>query len=105
MFELIPYVPKSIWNKGKLVGQKLPLKLEEIWAIRIRLQLSNDLRGLAMFNLALDSKLRACDLIKLKVRDIAHGSAIQSRAILIQQKTQKPLQFEITQKTRASLVE
>lgn len=76
MFELIPYVPKSIWNKGKLVGQKLPLKLEEIWAIRIRLQLSNNLRGLAMFNLALDSKLRACDLIKLKVRDIAHGSAI-----------------------------
>ena len=105
MFELIPYVPKSIWNKGKLVGQKLPLKLEEIWAIRIRLQLSNNLRELAMFNLALDSKLRACDLIKLKVRDIAHGSAIQSRAILIQQKTQKPVQFEITQKTRASLVE
>jgi len=105
MFELIPYVPKSIWNKRKLVGQKLPLNPEEIWAIRIRLQLSNNLRGLAMFNLVLDSKLRACDLIKLKVRDIAHGSAIQSRAILIQQKTQKPVQFEITQKTRASLVE
>lgn len=58
-----------------------------------------------MFNLALDSKLRACDLIKLKVRDIAHGSTIQSRAILIQQKTQKPVQFELTQKTRTSLVE
>jgi integrase len=58
-----------------------------------------------MFNLALDSKLRACDLIKLKVRDIAHGSTIQSRAILIQQKTQKPVQFELTQKTIASLVE
>ncbi len=72
MFELIPYVQKSIWNKGKLVGQKLPLKLEETWAIRIRRQLSNNLRGLAMFNLALDSKLRAFDLIKLKVRYIAH---------------------------------
>lgn len=58
-----------------------------------------------MFNLALDSKLRACDLIKLKVKDIAHGSTIQSRAILIQQKTQKPVQFELTQKTRTSLVE
>jgi len=89
----------------KLVGQKLPLKPEQIWAIRIRLQLANNLRDLAMFNLALDSKLRACDLIKLKVKDIAHGSTIQSRAILIQQKTQKPVQFELTQKTRTSLVE
>ena len=95
MFELIPYVPKSIWNKGKLVGQKLPLKLEEIWAIRIRLQLSNNLRGLAMFNLALDSKLRACDLIKLKlklklkVRDISHGSAIPLG--FAQQRSQLPI--------------
>lgn len=57
MFELIPYVPKSIWSKGKFVGKKLPFTLEEIWAIRIRLQLSNNLRGLVMFNLDLDSKL------------------------------------------------
>jgi integrase len=105
MFELIPYVPKSIWNKGTLVGQKRPLKLEETWAIRIRLQLSNNLLGLTVFNLALESRLRACDLIKLKDRDIAHGSAIQSRAILIQHKAQKPVQFEITQKTKTSLVE
>ena len=62
---------KTCWNKGKLVGQKLPLKLEEIWSIRIRLELANNLRELTMFNLALDCKLRACDFIKLKVfRDI-----------------------------------
>ncbi len=58
------------WNKGKLVGQKAPLKLREIWAIRIRLQLAQKVRDLALFNLAIDSKLRACDLVKLKVRDI-----------------------------------
>jgi len=77
----------TYWNKGKLVGQKLPLKLEEIWSIRIRLELANNLQELTMFNLALDCKLRACDFIKLKVLDIAHGSNIQSRAMLIQQKT------------------
>ena len=78
---------KACWNKGKLVGQKLPLKLEEIWSIRIRLELANNLRELTMFNLALDCKLRACDFIKLKVLDIAHGANVQSRAMLIQQKT------------------
>lgn len=61
------------WNKGKLVGQKAPLKLKEIWAIRVRLQLEERLRELAMFNLAIDSKLRSCDLVKLRVRDVCHG--------------------------------
>src|SRR5690348_1418955 len=61
------------WNKGKLVGQKAPLKLRDIWAIRIRLQLRNRTRDLALFNLAIDSKLRACDLVKLRVLDVAHG--------------------------------
>ena len=74
MYDVVLYQPKSSWNKGKLVGQKLPLKLEEIWSIRTRLDISRNLRELTMFNLALDSKLRACDFIKLKVRDIAHGS-------------------------------
>ncbi len=78
---------KTCWNKGKLVGQKLSLKLEEIWSIRIRLELANNLRELTMFNLALDCKLCACDFIKLNVLDIAHGATIQSRAMLIQQKT------------------
>ena len=58
------YIP---WNKGKLIGQKPPLKLKEIWAIRIRLELSNRIRDLALFNLAIDSKLRSCDLVKLRV--------------------------------------
>lgn len=73
------------WNKGKLVGQKAPLKLKDIWAIRVRLQLSNDIRNLALFNLAIDSKLRACDLVKQRVRDIAHGEHVATRAIVIQQ--------------------
>lgn len=96
---------KTCWNKGKLVGQKLPLKLEEIWSIRIRLELANNLRELTMFNLALDCKLRACDFIKLKVLDIAHGATIQSRAMLIQQKTGSSVQFELPPKTRESLQE
>jgi hypothetical protein len=64
------------WNKGKLVGQKAPLKLKEIWAIRIRLQISDSARDLALFDLAIDSKLRACDLVKVRVRDV---SGIESR--------------------------
>ncbi|WP_019027989.1 tyrosine-type recombinase/integrase [Colwellia piezophila] len=103
MYDMIPYTPKASWNKGKLVGQKLPLKLEEVWSIRTRLDLVNNLRELTMFNLALDCKLRACDFIKLKVMDIAHGKNIQSRAMLIQQKTGTPVQFEITKKTRTAL--
>ncbi len=69
------------WNKDKLIGQKPPLKLKEIWAIRIRLQISNRIRDLALFNLAIDSKLRSCDLVKIRVRDISHGTTISSRAM------------------------
>ena len=91
------------WNKGKLVGQKPPLKLKEIWAIRIRLQLSKNLRGLALFNLAIDSKLRGCDLVKLRVSDIAQGGRVANRASIIQQKTNQPVRFEITSQARESL--
>jgi len=91
------------WNKGKLVGQKPPLKLQEVWSIRIHLDLNNRLRDLAMFNLAIDSKLRGCDLVKLKVSDIAHGRHIAKRATVMQQKTQQPVQFEITDQTRSAL--
>jgi hypothetical protein len=73
------------WNKGKLVGQKAPFKLKEIWAIRVRLQIANRCRGLALFNLAVDSKLRACDLVQLRVRDVCHGQNIASRALILQQ--------------------
>lgn len=93
----------SPWNKNKLVGQKAPLKLHEIWSIRIRLELSNNIRNLALFNIAIDSKLRSCDLVKIRVRDIAHGSQIEKRAMIMQQKTGQPVRFEITKKTRKSL--
>jgi integrase len=92
------------WNKGKLVGQKAPLKLKDIWAIRVRLQIQNRTRELALFNLAIDSKLRSCDLVKLHVRDVCHGSVVATRAMVTQQKTQRPVQFEITEQTRESLL-
>ena len=88
------------WNKGKLLGQKPPLKLKEIWAIRIRLQLDHRTRELALFNLAIDSKLRGCDLVALRVHDVVQGSHVASRAIVMQKKTQRPVQFEITEQTR-----
>jgi len=91
------------WNKGKLSGQKPPLKLKEIWAIRIHLQLARRTRELALFNLAIDSKLRGCDLVALRVKDIAHGSQIAARAIVMQRKTQRPVQFEITEQTRDAI--
>src|SRR5277367_6475449 len=90
------------WNKGKLVGQKAPLKLRDIWAIRVRLEMTDRKRELALFNLALDSKLRGCDLVQLRVRDVAHGDRIAARAIVMQQKTQRPVQFEITEPARKS---
>jgi integrase len=91
------------WNKGKLVGQKLPLKLQEIWAIRVRLQIRDRHRELALFNLAIDSKLRACDLLKLRVSDVSSGGRIGSRAMVMQQKTGRAVQFEITPRTREAI--
>lgn len=88
------------WNKGKLVGQKPPLKPRDIWAIRINLQNGGRIRDLAMFNLAIDSKLRGCDLVNLRVRDITHGSRILGRAMVVQRKTQRPVQFELTEPTQ-----
>ena len=101
----LPQIVKAAtpWNKGKLIGQKPPFKLREIWAIRIRLQLQKETRELAMFNLAIDSKLRSCDLVKLTVRDVYHGNGIAPRAMVLQQKTQQPVQFEITEQTRDAL--
>jgi len=90
-------------NKGKLVGQKAPLKLRDIWAIRVRLEIGDRKRELALFNLALDSKLRGCGLVQLRVRDVAHGDRIAARAIVMQQKTQRPIKFEITEPTRKSV--
>ena len=91
------------WNRGKLLGQKPPLKLKEIWAIRIRLQLDHRARDLALFNLAIDSKLRGCDLVGLRVHDVVQGSRVAPRAIVMQKKTQWPVQFEITEQTRDAI--
>ena len=96
--------PREPWNKGKLIGQKAPLKLKDIWAIRVRLQLGDRVRELALFNLAIDSKLRSCDLVRLRVRDVCHGERIAARTIIMQQKTQRPVQFEITEQTREALL-
>ncbi len=91
------------WNKGKLVGQKAPLKPKEIWAIRVRLQMDERTRELALFNLGIDSKLRACDLTALRVRDIWQGDRVAARAIVLQRKTQRPVQLEIMAAAREAV--
>ncbi|MEQ8300208.1 MAG: tyrosine-type recombinase/integrase [Hyphomonas sp.] len=87
----------------KLTGQKPALKMKEVWSIRTRLELEGDIRNLALFNLAIDSKLRGCDLVRLKVNDVAAGGTVKSRGAIIQKKTGRPVQFEITENTRRSL--
>ena len=84
---------KAAWNKGKLVGQKAPLKLKDVWAIRIRLQLQNRTRERALLELGIDSKLRACDLVGLRVRDICQVDRVSARPIVMQRKTQRSVQF------------
>lgn len=86
---------KSPWNKGYIIEQKRPLKISYIWGIRIRLELEGKIR-----DLALDSKLRGCDLVKLKVSDVAYGSSVSSRAAVLQQKMDSSVQFELTKGTR-----
>jgi integrase len=104
MFSFFKHTPiHEPWNKGRLVGQKRPLKLKEIWGIRIRLELEDNARELALFNLAIDSKLRACDLVTLKVSDVMQAGRVRSRTQIIQRKTKQPVQFEITGQSRDSL--
>jgi len=91
------------WNKGKFIGPKPPLQPRHVWAIRTRLQLDGRVRDLALFNLAIDSKLRGCDVVSLKVEDVApHGYAID-RATVRQRKTGRPVKFEITEQTRLAV--
>ncbi len=101
----IEYRPqwRKPWNEGKLIGQKLPLKLKEIWAVQIRLQLGGTGRDLALFNLAINSKLRGCDLECLRVRDVAQGVRIAERTMIMQRKTWRPVRFEITGQIRESV--
>jgi len=91
------------WNKGIRVGQKKALKLEDIWRIRIRLELEKRFEELSLFNLAVDSKLRSCDLLSLKVRDVSRSGTVLSRTMIRQQKTRREVQFEITPKTQQAL--
>jgi hypothetical protein len=91
------------WNKGRLTGQKRPLKPKDVWAIRVRLQLEHRERDLTLFNLAIHSKLRGCDLVRLQVNDVCAGGRVRDRANVIQKKTGRPVQFEITEQTRASI--
>jgi integrase len=89
------------WNKGRLIVQKRPLK----WTIRVRLQLEGRKRDLAMFNLCVDSKLRGCDLVRLKIDDVSTGGRVRDRATVIQKKTGRPVQFEITEQTHVAVGE
>jgi integrase len=95
--------PKAPWNKGRLIGQKRPLKPKDVWSVRARLQLQDRKRDLALFNLAIDSKLRGSDLVQLKRDDICAGGRVRERGTIVQKKTRRPVQFEITEQTRISV--
>lgn len=91
------------WNKNRLMGPKRPFKLREIWELRTRLHIASRRRDLALFNLAIDSKLRGCDLVRLRVRDVASQGTVLQRATVTQQKTHEPVRFELTEATRVSI--
>jgi integrase len=98
--------PKRIpWNKGKLIGPRAPLRQRHVWAIRARLQLERRVRELALFNLAIDSKLRGCDLVAIRVDDIAPNGHAMERASVRQRKTGRPVRFELTEQTRETIDE
>ncbi|QRE76774.1 tyrosine-type recombinase/integrase [Methylobacterium aquaticum] len=101
----IPSTTRVPWNRGRIVGPKPPLKPKHIWALRTHLQLANRTRDLALFNLAVDSKLRGCDLVRLRVSDVHLGDAVRLRATVCQQKTGRPVPFEITEPTREALAD
>jgi integrase len=102
---LIRFLParKRPWNKGRLTGQKPPLQPKHVWAIRTRLQLANKIRDLALFNMAIDSKLRGCDVVRLRAEEIAPNGQCVDRATIRQRKTGRPVRFEITEQTRQSV--
>ncbi|MDB5677444.1 tyrosine-type recombinase/integrase [Sphingomonas bacterium] len=95
---------RPAWNAGKTVGTKRPLTQKQIWAVRFFLEHERRLRDRALFDLAIDSKLRGCDLVKIKIGDLVSGAEIRTRAIVIQQKTGRPVQFELNTDVRASLL-
>ena len=103
LIEAQPIHPRLAWNTGRIIGPKPPLKPRHIWAIRTRLQHDRRVRDLAMFNLAIDSKLRGCDLVRLRVGDVVLGGTVRLRTSIIQQKTGRPVPFELTDPTRETL--
>lgn len=96
-------LPRTPWNAGRIIGPKPPLKPKHIWAIRQQLKNHGRIRDLALFNCAIDAKLRGCDLVRLRVTDVAPGGGLRARATVIQQKTGRPVPFEITEPTRDAL--
>ena len=88
------------WNKGKIIGPKPPLRQGHVWSIRTRLQLQKRIRDLALFNLAIDSKLRGCDVVAIRVDDVAPSGYTSDRATVRQKKTGRPVRFEMTEQTR-----
>src|SRR5882672_6836467 len=98
-----PAPRRTPWNKGKLVGAKPPLRPKHVWSIRTRLLVEGRTRDLAMFNLAIDSKLRGCDVVALKVEDVAPGGYAIDRATVRQKKTGQPVRFELTEQTRQAV--
>ncbi len=95
---------KRAWNRGRIIGQKRPLLPRHVWAIRVRLEIAAKTRDLALFNLAIDSKLRGCDLVRLKVTDVFSAGSIRERVSIVQRKTRQPVRFEITEGTRRSVI-
>jgi integrase len=93
----------SPWNKGLRTGQKRPLLPKQVWSIRVRLEMQRSPRELAMFDLAIDSKLRASDLVRLRITDVCSDQRVRDRGIIIQKKTGRPVQFEIARETRIAL--
>lgn len=94
---------RRAWNKGRIIGQKRPLFPKQVWAIRARLELAGYLRDLALFNLAIDSKLRGCDLVQLTVANLVKDDRVRERVSVIQSKTKRPVQFELTENTRDTI--
>jgi len=99
----LPTLVSVPWNKGKLIGAKPPLRQKHVWAIRGMLQNVRNKRDLAMFNLAIDSKLRGCDVVAIKVEDVAPNGYAVDRATVRQRKTGRPVRFELTEHTRQAI--
>ena len=100
---IYPNANREPWNKGKLIGPRPPLRPKHVWAIRTKLQLERDTRDLALFNLAIDSKLRGCDVVAIRVEDVAPRGLTLDRATVRQKKTGRPVKFELTEQTREAI--